>query len=151
MRQLPRLPTAQTNGSPVDPLDLFGQGRKCRAGMPRDPDSLATPPDDLHLDFDDGGIVRLATLLPIPALLREKGVDPTELLADVGLAAATFDDAENQMPFRTGGLLLQRCAEVTGMPALRSAGRATIRHRESRPRRHADASFALPSTRRCEA
>jgi hypothetical protein len=34
-------------------------------------------------------------------------------LESVGLKPAAFEDAENQMPFRTAGLLLQRCAEAT--------------------------------------
>jgi len=79
-------------------------------------DSQASRLTNEQLDLDDGGIVRLATLLPIPALLREKGVDPTELLGQVGVDAAAFDDAENQMPFRTAGLLLLRCAEATACP-----------------------------------
>ncbi len=60
--------------------------------------------------------MRLATVLPIPTLLRERGIDPTELLASVGLDSAAFNDADKQMPFRTGGLLLQRCAEITACP-----------------------------------
>ena len=60
--------------------------------------------------------MRLATVLPIPTLLRARGIDPTELLASVGLDSAAFNDADNQMPFRTGGLLLQRCAEITACP-----------------------------------
>ncbi len=84
--------------------------------MPRRADTPPNRPDNRQPDFDDGGIVRLATLLPIPALLRERGVDPTELLASVGLDFTAFGDAENQIPFRTAGLLLQRCAEATGCP-----------------------------------
>jgi AraC-like DNA-binding protein len=61
-----------------------------------------------------GGIVRLATLLPVPVILRERGVDAAAVLTRVGLDLAQFDDAENQMPFRTAGLLLQRCAEASG-------------------------------------
>jgi AraC-like DNA-binding protein len=64
--------------------------------------------------IEGGGIVRLATLLPIPWILQDFGVDPTKLLASVGLKPASFDDAENQIPFRSAGLLLQRCAEATG-------------------------------------
>jgi AraC-like DNA-binding protein len=84
--------------------------------MPRRADTPSNRPDNRQPNFDDGGIVRLATLLPIPSLLRDKGVDSTDLLASVGLDSTAFDDAENQMPFRTAGLLLQRCAEATGCP-----------------------------------
>ncbi len=84
--------------------------------MPRDAHTPSNRPYHTQPDIDDGGIVRLATLLPIPTLLREKGVDPTELVASVGLEESVFDDGENQMPFRTAGLLLQRCAEATTCP-----------------------------------
>jgi AraC-like DNA-binding protein len=67
-------------------------------------------------DIDDGGIVRLAAMLPVPELLRERGVDPSELLAGIGIDVALFDDGDNQMSFHTGGLLLQRCAEAARCP-----------------------------------
>jgi AraC-like DNA-binding protein len=82
--------------------------------MGRDPKSQIYPPEGKAVDHDDGGIVRLATLLPIPSLLRDHGVDSTKLLADVGLSSSAFADADNRIPFRTAGALLQRCAEATG-------------------------------------
>ena len=56
--------------------------------MPRNPETRATRTGGDQLDVDDGGIVRLATVLPIPTLLRARGIDPTELLASVGLDSA---------------------------------------------------------------
>ena len=68
------------------------------------------------IDIEAGGIVRLATLLSVPALLRERGFDPTTVLRSVGLEPAAFDHAENQIPFRTAGQLLALCAETTRCP-----------------------------------
>jgi len=82
--------------------------------MVRAPDSPIDPLQGKAVDRDDGGIVRLATLLPIPALLRDYGIDSTKLLADVGLSAGAFADADDRIPFRTAGMLLQRCADATG-------------------------------------
>ena len=62
------------------------------------------------------GIVRVAALLGVSPLLRERGVDPAEVLTSLGLAPDTLDDAENRIHYRTGGRLLQRCAEITGCP-----------------------------------
>jgi len=58
--------------------------------------------------------VRVAALLGVPPLLRERGVDPAEVLTSLGLAPDILDDAENRIHYRMGGQLLQRCAEVTG-------------------------------------
>ena len=66
------------------------------------------------LGAEDPGTVRVAAMAGVPAVLREKGFDPAPVLAEVGLAPGTFDDPELHMSYRTAGLLLQRCAELTG-------------------------------------
>jgi AraC-like DNA-binding protein len=60
------------------------------------------------------GIVRVAALLGVPPLLRERGVEPADVLASLGLAPDTLDDAENRIHYSAGGRLLERCAEITG-------------------------------------
>jgi len=59
---------------------------------------------------------RIATLTPIPALLRELHCDPKRLLARVGLDLAAFDNPDNPISFSTGGALLQACAAASGVP-----------------------------------
>lgn len=60
------------------------------------------------------GIVRVAALLGVTALLHERGVEPADVLASVGLDPGTLDDADNCIPYSTAGRLLQRCVETTG-------------------------------------
>jgi AraC-like DNA-binding protein len=64
----------------------------------------------------------------VPAVLLELGFAPARVLADVGLGPRTFDHPDTRIAFRTGGLLLQRCADVTGCPhfGLLAGQRATI-------------------------
>ena len=66
------------------------------------------------LGAEDPGTVRVAAMAGVPAVLREKGFDPAPVLAEVGLAPGIFDDPDLHMSYRTAGLLLQRCAELTG-------------------------------------
>jgi AraC-like DNA-binding protein len=67
-------------------------------------------------ESDDGGIVRVAPLLPIVGLLQSRGIALTNLLADVGIAPTSFDAGDNRIPFRSAGTLLQRCAEAAACP-----------------------------------
>ena len=58
--------------------------------------------------------VRVAPLLPIPFLLREHGLDPSLVLAQVGLDIRLFDDPENRVSFSDLGRLLETCVKLTG-------------------------------------
>lgn len=58
--------------------------------------------------------VRLAPLLPVPALLREAGIDPAPLLAACGLHDADWDDPDARVPFRAAGQLLHDAAHLSG-------------------------------------
>jgi len=58
--------------------------------------------------------VRVAALLGVPPLLRQRGFEPTDVLASVGLAPETFDHPEKTISYIDGGRVLQRSAEVTG-------------------------------------
>jgi AraC-like DNA-binding protein len=60
------------------------------------------------------GIVRVAALLGASSLLRDRGIEPADALASVGLDPGTLDDAENCIPYTKAGQLLQRCVEATG-------------------------------------
>ena len=62
------------------------------------------------------GMVRIGPYMAVPALLRERGIDPVPLLAEFGLEPAHFLDPENTIPFREAGRLFARCAEVSGWP-----------------------------------
>jgi AraC-like DNA-binding protein len=62
------------------------------------------------------GMIRVGTLMPLPDLLEEHGIDPARLLAEFGLETAYLEEPENTIAFATFGRLLRRCAEVTHCP-----------------------------------
>jgi AraC-like DNA-binding protein len=59
-------------------------------------------------------MVRVGPWMSLPAVLRDFGVDPGEVLAEFGVAPEAFSDPENSLPFVTVGRLLSRCVERTG-------------------------------------
>ena len=56
----------------------------------------------------------MAPLLGIAPVLKDMGIPAADVLESVGLDPRIFDDGENRIPYRMAGLLLQRCADVTG-------------------------------------
>ena len=62
------------------------------------------------------GMLRVATTMSVPALLRDYGADPVPLLAEFGLHPADFEDPENRIRYSTVTQLLSRCTEVTRCP-----------------------------------
>ncbi len=76
--------------------------------------SVAPVPRTKGAELRDPGTVRMAALAGVPAVLRDHGIDPSQMLAALDLPQDLFDDLENRMSYRAGGLLLQRCAEATG-------------------------------------
>ena len=57
---------------------------------------------------------RVGGLTAVPALIRQLGVDPIPLLADVGLARDSLDSAEHRIPYAAMGTLLREAARTTG-------------------------------------
>jgi AraC-like DNA-binding protein len=57
--------------------------------------------------------IRVGPLLSIPSLLSGYGLDPSLVLAEVGLDAHLFEDPENRLPFDALGRLLETCVELT--------------------------------------
>lgn len=64
------------------------------------------------------GTLRMAPLLPMPALLASIGYAPAPLIAEAGLAQALFDDAENTVSLNDAGRFIALCADRTGCPHL---------------------------------
>jgi AraC-like DNA-binding protein len=62
------------------------------------------------------GMLRVATTMAVPALLREHGVDPVPVLAEFGLELPDYEDPENRIRYSTVTRLLNRCTEVTRCP-----------------------------------
>ncbi|WP_286537538.1 AraC family transcriptional regulator [Variovorax sp. J31P179] len=52
----------------------------------------------------------------MPVVLRQKGIEPARVLAELGLAPDTFDHPDGRLSYRKGGQLLLHCAERTGCP-----------------------------------
>ncbi len=66
----------------------------------------------------DVGIVRVSALLGLVPVLRERGIEPAALLAELDLPPDTLDDAEHRIHYRMGGRLLQHAAERCACPHL---------------------------------
>lgn len=62
------------------------------------------------------GMVRVGTLMPLPGLLREHGVDVGRTLAEFFLDEVYLKDPDNTLPYAIMGLLLSRCAELAQCP-----------------------------------
>lgn len=60
------------------------------------------------------GWQRVGAMTVVPALLREFGVDPVEVIAAAGLAPDALADREGRVPFPAACLLLKLCAERSG-------------------------------------
>jgi AraC-like DNA-binding protein len=57
--------------------------------------------------------VRIATVAAIPDVLRSLGADPAELLRELSLDLALFDDPDNRISYPARGRLLAHCAQRT--------------------------------------
>ncbi|NJD32448.1 MAG: AraC family transcriptional regulator [Gammaproteobacteria bacterium] len=66
----------------------------------------------LRRSLDDR--IRIGPAIPIPALLREHGVEPGPLLAAAGLDERLLDDPDNRIPFDVLGRLVHAAVEATG-------------------------------------
>ena len=60
------------------------------------------------------GDLRLGPLSPIPALLRDLGVDPAPVLAACGLTVDVFDDPERRLPYRAAAGAFMQAAMASG-------------------------------------
>lgn len=59
------------------------------------------------------GWLRVGPLIKVPQILRELGVDPTEMIESLGLDLNLFADPENTISFAAMGQLLKWCAART--------------------------------------
>lgn len=79
-----------------------------------DMSSSPTPHDtDSDSAVSEHGVVRVASLLGASALLRERGVDPVAMLADLGMDPGTFDNPDNRIHYRSAAVFVQHCAHAT--------------------------------------
>ena len=60
------------------------------------------------------GTVRIGTVAALPAVLRDLGVDPNEVLTEAGLALKLFDDSDNVISYACRSHLLEACVAKTG-------------------------------------
>lgn len=59
-------------------------------------------------------MLRVGATIGLPDVLRDLGADPAQLLAEVGLELALFDNPDNLLSFSARGRLLEHCAARTG-------------------------------------
>lgn len=52
----------------------------------------------------------------VPEVLESLGMDPAEVLAELGLGLELFDDPNNRIAFAARGRIMEHCAERTGCP-----------------------------------
>lgn len=83
----------------------------------RPPDQAAAPldPSAAHgpRHVPAGSTVRIAPLVPLPALLSELGVDARAVLGEAGFDPAYFDDPDLPASYLSLGRLLAHCAATT--------------------------------------
>jgi AraC-like DNA-binding protein len=91
--------------------------RLLRARPPRTATKLMAPsktPLRKTLPSTGEGTVRIGGLSSVPAVLRNLGADPAEVLAEVGLDLRLFDDPDNVISFAARGRLFKHCVARTG-------------------------------------
>lgn len=64
--------------------------------------------------FPKQSTVRIGPIQPLPAVLRNLGVDPAEILAEAGMDPLVFENPDNIIPFESRTRLLNLCADKTG-------------------------------------
>jgi len=89
---------------------MTNRGRVCRMSRK---DAVAQVTDRNAAAYGD---VRVGPLMPIPAILREHGIDPLAVLAQVGVDGRLFDDPENRVSLADLGTLLDVCSRLTHCP-----------------------------------
>jgi len=60
--------------------------------------------------------VRVGGAMAITAELRDRGIDPVEVLVEAGIAPTLFDDPDNLITYRARGRLMTRSVVRTGCP-----------------------------------
>jgi AraC-like DNA-binding protein len=60
--------------------------------------------------------LRIGATMGVPDVLESLGMDPAEVLAEVGLGLELFDDPNNRIAFTARGRMLEHCAKRTGCP-----------------------------------
>ena len=60
--------------------------------------------------------LRIGATIGVPDVLRTLGVDPSELLAEVGIDLGLFDNPNNQISYRARGRMMAHCATRTRCP-----------------------------------
>ena len=70
-----------------------------------------------NINVPEVGCVRVGPISAIPGLLRAHAREtPEQILAEVGIELALFDDPENTISFVKAGQLLKLCVKHTGIP-----------------------------------
>ena len=58
--------------------------------------------------------VRIGTIVALPSILRNLGVNPAEILAEAGFDLAQFDDPDNRISYAARSYLIAHCVARTG-------------------------------------
>jgi len=61
-------------------------------------------------------VLRIATIHGVPDVLRDLGQNPSQVIDDLGLEPALFDNPDNRITLAERGRLIDRCATVSGCP-----------------------------------
>jgi AraC-like DNA-binding protein len=63
---------------------------------------------------DSEATVRIGTIVALPSILRNLGVDPAEIVAEAGFDLTQFDDPDNRITYAARSHLIAHCAARTG-------------------------------------
>ena len=71
------------------------------------------------------GRSRVSSMQAVPRVLKALRFDPSEVLAEVGVDARLFDDADNLIPDELVGPMLRHCSRAAGAGTSRCASAGT--------------------------
>jgi AraC-like DNA-binding protein len=78
------------------------------------PDAPMTQPEPRQDNLPP--TLRIGATMGVPEVLEDLGLDPAQVLAEVGLGLDLFDDPNNRITFSTRGHMMEHCAKRTGCP-----------------------------------
>lgn len=62
--------------------------------------------------------LRIGATLALPSIVRDLGLDPAEVLSEIGIDISLFDDPNNRISYMSRGNILAHCVSRTGCPHL---------------------------------
>jgi AraC-like DNA-binding protein len=92
-------------------MDNYGQsGLDCLTEINRLKEMETSPREASHRS--EIAMLRIGTVMGVPTVLRNLGLNPSEVLSEGGFDPHIFDDPDNRISFSTRNKMLVHCAEI---------------------------------------